>query len=74
MADVPASIHEQSLARISAAGAVHAEHLVSFSKILDLGYEESRHITSLTESLGVREVTSRSGQQGIPIASTIGNS
>ncbi len=71
MADVPVSIHEQSLARISAAGSIHAEHAVSFSKVLDLSYEADRKMVSLVESLGVREVTSHAGQQGIPIASTI---
>lgn len=72
MADVPSSIHEQSLARISAAGSIHAEHVVSFSKILDLNYEMDRKMVSLVESLGVREVTSKSGQVGIPIAGLTG--
>lgn len=71
MADVPVSIHEQSLARISAAGSIHAEHVVSFSKILDLSYEADRKMVSLVEAMGAREVTSKSGQLGIPIAGAV---
>lgn len=68
MADVPERIHEQALSRLSAAGAQGHEHFVQFSKILDLSYENDRKKVSLTESLGVREVTSKSGQLGMPIA------
>jgi hypothetical protein len=64
--DVPNNIHEQNLSRIASAGAIHAEHVVTFSKILDLSYEGDRKMVSLVESLGVREVTSQSGQLGIP--------
>ena len=66
--DVPANLHEQNLARLGATGATANEHHVTFSKILDLAYEMDRKITSLTQSLGVREVTSQSGQAGIPLA------
>lgn len=66
MADVPVSIHEQSLSRISQAGTSAHEHFVQFGKILDLAYEADRKMVSLVESLGVREVTSASGQKGIP--------
>lgn len=68
MADVPVSIHEQSLSRLSQAGTMAHENFVQFGHILDLKYETDRHMVSLVESLGVREVTSRSGQAGIPIA------
>lgn len=68
MADVPASVHEQALSRLSSAGASAHEHFVQFGKILDLSYEADRKMVSLTEALGVREVTSKSGQMGIPIA------
>lgn len=68
MAQVPPCIHEQSLARISSAGTVAHEHFVQFGKILDLAYESDRKMVSLVESLGVREVTSKSGQVGIPMA------
>jgi len=68
MAIVPEAIAEQSLARISAAGTIHAEHVVTYSKTLDLSYEQDRKMVSLVESLGVREVTSKSGQAGIPLA------
>ena len=70
MAAVPAEIHEQCLSRLSQAGTLAHEHFVTFSKILDLSYEEDRKMVSLVESLGVREVTSQSGQKGIPIAGT----
>jgi hypothetical protein len=71
MADVPDKMHETGLARIEGAGVAAHEHFVQFGKILDLKYETDRHMVSLVESLGVREVTSRSGQQGIPIASEV---
>ena len=70
MADVPSNIHEQMLGRLSAAGAQGHEHFVQFSKILDLSYEADRKMVSLVESLGVREVTSKSGQIGMPLASS----
>lgn len=69
MADVPPNVHEQALGRLSSAGAQAHEHFVSFNKILDLNYEADRKTVDLVESLGVREVTSKSGQIGIPIAS-----
>jgi len=68
MADVPVSVHEQTLSRLSAAGAQSHEHFVQFGKVLDLSYEQDRKMVSLVESLGVREVTSKAGQAGIPIA------
>lgn len=68
MADVPTNVHEQALSRLSSAGASAHEHFVQFGKVLDLSYESDRKMVSLVESLGVREVTSRSGQEGIPIA------
>jgi hypothetical protein len=71
MADVPVSIHEQSLSRISAAGSLAGEHAVSYSKILDLNYVLERNMVSLVQSLGAREVTSRSGQEGVPLAGSI---
>jgi len=70
MATVPPSLAEQNLARLAQAGVQAHEHFVQFGKILDLNYEADRKMVSLTESLGVREVASRSGQLGIPIAST----
>jgi len=70
-ATVPDAIHEQSLARLSAAGTIHAEHVTTFSKILDLNYETDRKRVDLVQSLGVREVTSQSGQTGIPLAGGI---
>jgi len=68
MADVPSNIHEQSLSRLSSVGAQAHEHFQQFNKILDLNYEADRKQVSLVQALGVREVTSRSGQAGIPIA------
>jgi len=65
---VPEALHEQNLGRLASAGASAHEHFVQFGKILDLAYEADRKMVSLVESLGVREVTSKSGQQGIPIA------
>lgn len=68
MADVPASIHEQCLSRLSSVGAVSHEHFATFNKILDLNYEIDRKSISLVQALGVREVTSQAGQTGIPLA------
>lgn len=68
MASIPAEIHEQALSRLAFAGAIHGEHVVTFSKILDLNYETDRKRIDLVQATGVREVTSRSGQLGIPIA------
>lgn len=68
MADVPSNIHEQMLGRLSAAGAQAHEHFVQFGKVLDYAYESDRKMVSLVESLGVREVTSRSGHIGMPLA------
>lgn len=65
---VPPALHEQNLGRLAGAGAQAHEHFVQFGKILDLSYEADRKMVSLVESLGVREVTSKSGQIGVPIA------
>lgn len=70
MADVPANVHEQTLSRLSSAGASAHEHFVQFGKVLDYAYEADRKQVSLVQALGVREVTSRAGQEGIPIAAT----
>jgi hypothetical protein len=67
--DVPANVHEHALSRLSSAGSQAHEHFVQFGKVLDYAYEADRKMVSLVESLGVREVTSKSGQIGIPIAS-----
>lgn len=64
------AIADQNGGRLLSAGASAHEHFVQFSKILDLEYEADRKMVSLVESLGVREVASRSGQIGVPIAST----
>lgn len=69
--DVPASIHEQSLSRLSSAGSTAHEHFIQFNKILDLNYEADRKVVSLVQSLGVREVTSQAGQTGIPLSGGI---
>lgn len=68
MADVPAAIHEQILARLANAGAIHGEHVVTYSKNIDVNYEIDRKTFSLVQAAGVREVTSQSGQTGIPLA------
>lgn len=67
-ANVPESLHEQALSRLSATGASANEHFVQFGKVLDLSYEMDRKTVSLVQALGVREVTSQSGQTGIPLA------
>lgn len=59
-------VAEQNNSRLLSAGASAHEHFVQFGKILDLAYEADRKMVSLVESLGVREVTSKSGQAGIP--------
>jgi len=60
------AISEQNGGRLLSAGASAHEHFVTYGKILDLSYEADRKMVSLVESLGVREVTSASGQAGIP--------
>ena len=65
---VEEQVHQQNLTRIGASGAQAHEHFVTFSKVLDYSYEQGRKLTSLVESLGVREVTSQSGHEGIPVA------
>lgn len=71
-AEVPAAIQQQNLGRLAGAGVQAHEHFVTFNKILDLSYEQDRKMVSLTEALGVREVTSESGQAGIPRAARPG--
>jgi len=66
--EIPGPIAEQSASRILAAGTISVEHSTSFNKILDLNYEMDRKQVSLVQALGVREVTSKSGQAGIPLA------
>jgi hypothetical protein len=68
LVDVPPGIQQQGLARLSAAGTIHSEHVVTYSKSQDLGYEIDRKSVSLVQALGIREVTSQSGQTGIPLA------
>lgn len=63
---VPSNLDQQNIARLASAGASAHEHFVQFGKILDLAYEADRKMVSLVEALGVREVTSQSGQKGIP--------
>ena len=64
--EVPSNLDQQNIARLASAGASAHEHFVQFGKILDLSYEQDRKMVSLVEALGVREVTSKSGQAGIP--------
>lgn len=66
--DVPQGIQQQCLSRLSGAGTVAHENFVQGNQILFLSYEADRKMVSLVESLGVREVTSQSGQAGIPLA------
>lgn len=68
MSSVPPELHEQNLGRLTSAGISAHEHFVTFGKVLDYSYEQDRKMVSLVESLGVREVTSVSGQKGIPQA------
>lgn len=64
--EIPEAIAKQNMGRLAAAGLQSHEHFVQFGKILDLSYEQDRKMVSLVEALGVREVTSASGQAGIP--------
>ena len=66
--DVPQSLHETTLSRLDSVAVLHHEHVNIFSKVLDLMSEERRGLVSLKQSLGVREVTSQSGQLGVPMA------
>lgn len=59
-------MQEQNMSRLASAGVSAHEHFVTFGKVLDYSYERDRKMVSLVESLGVREVTSASGQAGIP--------
>jgi hypothetical protein len=65
---IPQALVEQSLGRQLATNSNAADHNQEFNKILNLNYERGRDIVSLRESLGTREVTSQSGQLGIPMA------
>ena len=64
----PEQMQTQIMTRLGLAGALAGEHSQQFNKILDLNYEQDRKVVSLVQSLGVREVTSAAGQQGIPSA------
>jgi len=64
----PQQLQEQITARLAMSGTLASEHSQQFNKILDLNYEMDRKTVSLVQSLGVREVTSRAGQTGIPLA------
>ena len=64
--ELPEALAVQNLGRLAQAGLQAHEHFVQFGKVLDLSYEQDRKMVSLVESLGVREVTSASGQAGIP--------
>jgi hypothetical protein len=66
--EIPRAIEEQSASRILADGSLANSHAQAFNKILDLNYEMDRKTVSLQQALGVREVTSKSGQIGIPMA------
>ena len=66
--EIPQPIAEQSASRILGAGAKAHEDFITYGTLVHLNYLEEKNMVSLTESLGVREVTSKSGQQGIPIA------
>ena len=66
--DVPSGVQQQTLSRLSSAGASAHEHFITYGKILDYAYEADRKMVSLVQSLGVREVTSQAGQQGVPLA------
>jgi len=70
--EIPQPIAEQSASRILGAGAKGHEDFVQFGTILHLSYEADRKMVSLVEGLGVREVTSKSGQLGVPIAAGSG--
>lgn len=65
-----ASLDKMAMGRLLGAHSLGAEHNQQFNKILDLNYEADRKMVSLTQALGVREVTSQSGQLGIPNAVT----
>lgn len=64
--EIPEAMHVQNMQRLAQAGLQAHEHFVQFGKVLDLSYEQDRKMVSLVQSLGVREVTSASGQAGIP--------
>ena len=66
--EIPQAICEQAAGRLLQAGSIHAEHTVLHSKSQDQQFQLDQHSISLVQALGVREVTSRSGQAGVPIA------
>ena len=68
MAQVPEAIAEMVLSRLMDVGALAHAHNQQFNKILDLNYEADRKQVSIVQALGLREVTSKSGQAGIPMA------
>ena len=68
MATVPEAVAEMGLSRLMDTGQLAHAHNQQFNKILDLNYEADRKMVSMVEALGIREVTSKSGQAGIPLA------
>lgn len=66
--EIPVALVEQALSQQLAVNSQLAAHNQEFNKILNLNYERGRDIVSLRESLGTREVTSQSGQLGIPMS------
>lgn len=65
--EIPQALVEQAMGRQLSTNSLAADHNQEFNKILNLNYERGRDIVSLRESLGTREVTSQSGQLGIPM-------
>lgn len=67
MADVTPMFSEQAANTLLQIGNVAQAGFVTVNKVIDYDYLEGKHMVSLTEALGAREVGSRSSPGG-PVA------
>ncbi len=57
-------LHEQNMSQLGQVGIVAQQGFVTVAKATDYDFLEGKHLPSLTESLGAREVASRSSPGG----------
>lgn len=65
-AEVPEAVAQMGLSRLMDVGQLAHAHNQQFNKILDLSYEMDRKMVSVVQALGIREITSKAGQKGVP--------
>jgi hypothetical protein len=56
---VDGNLHDQNMSQLAQIGVVAQQNFVTYQKLVDADYLEAKHMVSLTESLGAREVGSR---------------